>query len=102
MTNRPGRPRATIAPLSDHPDATMSALLERLATLLDRVPLTERIALDVEQTATYLSVSVDRVYQLKREGHLVPLKHLGHHFLFSREAIDAFVAASHDEARKVA
>jgi hypothetical protein len=93
-----------IAPLSDHPDVTMTNLLERLETLLDRVPLNEKAALGVKETATYLGVSELIVNRLRSAGALVPLKNpfLGDRILFSRDAIDAFVAASHDQAREVA
>jgi excisionase family DNA binding protein len=72
--------------------------------LLERTPLNERAALGVKETATYLGVSELIVKRLRKEGELVPLKNplLGDRILFSRAQIDAFVAASHDQARKVA
>lgn len=122
MTNaRPGRPRAVIAPLATWPEAPalvsrMAALLDQLKRVIDdevrttaappldptRVPLNERAALNVADTAIYLDVSVETVRRLKRKGHLVPLSrsHFGDRVLFARSAVDAFVAASHDAAMK--
>jgi hypothetical protein len=97
MNNRPGRPRALIAPLSDPPEATMTAILERIETLLERVPLTEKAALGFEEAAAYLSISVETVKALQSQGYLVPLDMPFKRTLFLKADLDAFLAS-----RKVA
>lgn len=121
MNSRPGRPRIAIAPLADvGPASPHQNILDRSRTLLgefsalvedierqpapsaptdpDRVPLNERGALNVRDTAIYMGISVETVWGLKESGDLVPLDMPFRRTLFLRKDIDTFLQSRRSAA----
>ena len=59
----------------------------------------ERSTLTVEETATYIGVSVDMVYKLVRERAL-PHFRIGRRILFKRKAIDRYIEQRIEDSMK--
>jgi len=64
------------------------------------IPTIKRSTLTAKEAATYLGVSIDKIYQMVREKESIPHFRIGSRILLKKEALDQWIDEMIEESIK--